>query len=242
MKNFKIKALSVNDIESEQKYGPIWVINSTYTLPKDKQQQIVITVPSIGGRRDVTIIIPISWVPFNLTNFAPKEFILQSSEFRRAVSSARLLVLIDDKQAQEMLATPEAQQEVERLEEDNNFVRKELDAEDAARMKELNIPTGVDSQAMSASDARNSVLAQPLSKQQEMADRNGGQVGVQVLEAMELGVDNAEENSEAEILRTLKMLMPLKEPDFKYVLQRAGERKLEGIKTWAEKQLGALTL
>lgn len=104
------RPLRISDLE-EKRVGSVWVCNRT----KGQNRSIInLSVPRAHGRGSDNVNIPITFLPIDLTGQVPKGDLLQSSQFRRAVSSGALL-LVSDEDAQKMLEQPGAQEELERL-------------------------------------------------------------------------------------------------------------------------------
>lgn len=105
-------APTIDDLNSETA-GPVYVLNTSSKV-NQTGADVFITV-YVGNQAAATIIsIPLSWKPFNLTEQAPRQAILGSQHFLRAISSG-VLTLISKEEAQDTLATPQAIKETERL-------------------------------------------------------------------------------------------------------------------------------
>ena len=76
--------IGINDIESDPA-GPIWVINKSEGIGRS-DLSFGVTLNGQG----ISVVIPQTWIPINLTEQAPKAAILNTQGFRRSVSS-RLL-------------------------------------------------------------------------------------------------------------------------------------------------------
>lgn len=65
---------------------------------------------------DVMFQLPSTWIPINMTEFAPRASILNSTKFREIVRENKI-ILINTKDANSLLATPQAKKEIARLAE-----------------------------------------------------------------------------------------------------------------------------
>lgn len=100
---------TINDLEKSNT-GPVWVLN---TSKGSNRSIIVLSVPKAQGGTD-NVRVPVTFLPINLTDQVPKRQLLQSSDFRRAVSS-RWLSLVSEEEAQKVMGRPGAQEEIDRL-------------------------------------------------------------------------------------------------------------------------------
>lgn len=80
---------------------------------------VIITCYGNEGRSH-TLIVPKTYIPIRLTDQAPSDLILNSPDFRRAVSMG-LLIIVPVEEALEELASPDASREMERLRKDTMF-------------------------------------------------------------------------------------------------------------------------
>ena len=106
------KTLTIEDLNDMEK-GPIYITNTSAKVNKTGAD-VFITV-YVGNQSVATILsIPLSWKPFNLSDQAPRAAILGSQHFLRAVSSG-ILTLMSQEEARDILSTPAAIREAERL-------------------------------------------------------------------------------------------------------------------------------
>ena len=106
------KTPTIDDLNSDER-GPVYVTNTSSKV-NSTGADVFITV-YVGNQSVATILsVPLSWKPFNLTEQAPRAAILGSQHFLRAVASG-ILTLISKEEALEILATPSAIKETERL-------------------------------------------------------------------------------------------------------------------------------
>lgn len=104
----QVETLSLRDLE-DQTDSSLFVLNNT-----QPRGQIVFNVSTMKGR-DRSVIIPDTWVPFDLSTQARKSEIVDSPDFRRAVSQ-RFLLIVSTASADEFFAKNElAQEELKRI-------------------------------------------------------------------------------------------------------------------------------
>ena len=106
------RAPTIDDLNADAN-GPIYVVNTSAKV-NSTGADVFITV-YVGNQAAATILsVPLSWKPFNLTEQSPRAAILGSQHFLRAVSTG-VLTLISREEALEILSTPQAIKETERL-------------------------------------------------------------------------------------------------------------------------------
>lgn len=106
--------IGINDLVEQEK-GPIWVINTS----NEKYQggaEVYITIGS-----DV-LVVPRTWLPFEMTKKLPRKSILESTYFVSAMSDG-LIKAISKETALKLLAEPRASKEAKRLEEIEEAVK-----------------------------------------------------------------------------------------------------------------------
>lgn len=81
--------------------------------PTRDQGMILFTVVSNGQSRVVRV--PVSWVPVDASQQAPKKDIINSAEFQRALSSGAIIVMSHDQGRRLIVADTDSQQEYERV-------------------------------------------------------------------------------------------------------------------------------
>lgn len=103
------RAITINDLEATST-GPVWVLNTSG--------------PSTGGRGNIALLlkvngeplsigVPVTWIPINLTEQVAKEHLVQSAEFRRALYRGQLRLIGED-EARTMLSESGATEEASR--------------------------------------------------------------------------------------------------------------------------------
>lgn len=93
--------------------GPVWVINKTQAADR---ALLVLSVPRTNGQGVDSVKIPVTFLPIDLTGQVAKRQLLNSGEFRRAVSTG-YLELVDPSEAEKVMKQPGAREEMLRLAE-----------------------------------------------------------------------------------------------------------------------------
>lgn len=116
----KINVLSITDARKQPIHEPLWVFNNTVFNPhlhkKEHNQaraNVVFSLRTSSGELS-TIPVFATWVPTCLSEVAPKDAILNSQSFMRAVNIGKLII-IDDASAQAILNQKGAREELERV-------------------------------------------------------------------------------------------------------------------------------
>lgn len=91
----QVEVLHLRDLE-DQTDTSLFVLNNT-----EPRGEIVFNV-TVGRGRDYIVVVPDTWVPFDLTTQAKKAEILDSPDFRRAVTQ-KYLIVVSTKSADEFL-------------------------------------------------------------------------------------------------------------------------------------------
>lgn len=102
--------LDLIDLE-EKSIRRVWVVNKTRG---ENRSRVIFSVPKTRGQGQDLIEVPNTWLPVDLTQQITKRQLMESSDFRTALN-AGLLVLIDEKEAQEALEDEDAVEELARL-------------------------------------------------------------------------------------------------------------------------------
>ncbi len=103
-------AVSINTLEKSN-LGAVWVTNQTKGAMRSAVQ---FAVPKMSGQGTDAVIVPVTFIPINLTEQVAKRQLLSSADFRKAINRG-LLRLISDEEAETLLGTPVAQSESTRL-------------------------------------------------------------------------------------------------------------------------------
>src|ERR1700737_3011856 len=120
-----MKMLSVSHFEEmgTKVNSPIWGINTSAQSILDQSGEVLVSIPKANGNGQPDALrIQQTWLPQELTRDIPRQRLLRSSEFRKAVTS-KLIGLIDVETAQRMLRQSGAKEEQERLDAQARHVR-----------------------------------------------------------------------------------------------------------------------
>ena len=102
-----MQTISIADLERNEGLS-VWVVNNA-----NPSGSINLSIND-GTGNQIPIVIPITWVPVDLTTQATKSAIVTSPQFRRLVAS-RMLLLVSEETAIKSLSTKEAQEENARI-------------------------------------------------------------------------------------------------------------------------------
>lgn len=108
-----VREVSILELE-KSRTSTIWAVNNSKLSSIAQLGEIYAAIPKLRGEGYDNLLIPQSWLPCELTEQIPAEQLLASTEFRRLVSK-RLVVLIDDKSAQNLNNQPSADRERRKL-------------------------------------------------------------------------------------------------------------------------------
>jgi len=89
--------------------SPVYVINNT----KDRGRVLISFADPATGRVQ-SVPIPVTWIPICISDLVPRDLLKASIDFRNFITRG-ILKLVDPEEAQRILATPEAQEELRRL-------------------------------------------------------------------------------------------------------------------------------
>lgn len=104
----EVEVLSLRELE-EQEDGSLFVLNNT-----EPRGEIIFNV-TMGKGRDYTVVVPDTWIPFDLSSQARKSEIIDSPDFRRAITK-RYIVVVSTKSADKFMRNNEyAEAELERV-------------------------------------------------------------------------------------------------------------------------------
>lgn len=90
----------------------VWVLNTSHTSREGKRGNVLITV--FWDNQSHNISVPNTWIPINLAEQAPAEYLLRSKTFIDQLRNG-ILTLISDNEAKEIFNDPEAERESERI-------------------------------------------------------------------------------------------------------------------------------
>lgn len=104
--------LTVSEAEKNTSSSSLWVLNNSGAQGRQKGK-INITIPEGNGQVH-TIIVPVTFIPVDVTTQATKNAVLQNPQFRRLVQG-KMLHILSDEHAESLLQNPDAQKEQQRL-------------------------------------------------------------------------------------------------------------------------------
>jgi hypothetical protein len=127
-----IKTTSISDIEKSEDLS-IWVLNNS-TPPGSVNLSV-----NDGAGETVTVTVPVTWIPVDVTTQATKRAIISSPQFRRLVTS-RMLAIVDPS-------------ELESIQQDPDFKKESAKLYSMDNVEVINIPQEVKNQ-VAASEAK----------------------------------------------------------------------------------------
>lgn len=146
-----MKAVSINELRAYSPSQSVWVLNTTTSSPtmqrnidpetgkwKQERADVVIQVNSaVAGEREV-VVIPQSFLPIDVTEYASLKELLDCSSFRKALREG-LITVIDEDSADELFNSPGADRERKRLREQEDKIRNLSAARSITRTEVLNV-------------------------------------------------------------------------------------------------------
>jgi len=106
----KVTSLSVQDL-IDQNSGPVYVLNNSERAV-GQGGDVFVTINQNGQNR--SLMVPLTWLPLEVTRRIPRKYLLDSSYFLDALAKG-LLIAIPAEEAQAILSRPEAVREQARL-------------------------------------------------------------------------------------------------------------------------------
>lgn len=116
-----VKRVSVEDARSRNS-TELWVMNVSEEMTSDSLRDSVFLSIRVGVD-EVSVPIQSTWIPQNLAEFVPRDVVLNSPRFLAAVK-AGLVAILEDSDAAKYLATPQAQEERQRINDIEAAVRE----------------------------------------------------------------------------------------------------------------------
>lgn len=99
---------TLKQLEQEKDSIALWVVNRT-----NPRGDLNITMPDgLGG--NIIIVIPVTWIPMDLTTQATRDSLVKSPIFRRLVTKGAI-GLIDEAQAELIMEADDAKEEADRV-------------------------------------------------------------------------------------------------------------------------------
>lgn len=118
-----MKYLTIAEIEEAPSSEPIWALNGTGNVRT--AGDLLVSVPKISGTKVDALKVPATWLATCLTEQIPRMQLLASSEFRQAVTR-KLILLISKEDAATINQGFGAEEELQRLSEDEKRVQAAL--------------------------------------------------------------------------------------------------------------------
>ena len=122
----KIQRLTLDDLLQQGPHDPVWCINNTPQTMNARAGDLIIMVPKIHGNGTPDkVLIPRTWLPYNLIRQVPRAQLLQSTEFLRALNEG-LIIAISSDYARYLEGKEGAVEERERLKQYQERIRKSV--------------------------------------------------------------------------------------------------------------------
>lgn len=119
----KIQRLTIDEIMKQDQNAPIWCINNTPQTMNSRAGDLIIMVPKTHGNGTPDkVLIPRTWLPYNLIHQVPRNQLLQSTEFLRALNEG-LIIAISPEYAQYLETKEGASEERARLSQYQERIR-----------------------------------------------------------------------------------------------------------------------
>lgn len=192
----KVISMTLQEIGKQEVYDNVWVLNTT---EGEDRGQVFFTVANAQGTREDNVVVPITWVPLNLTAQVTRAQLLDSASFRRALSVGFLAVISDD-EAKKLLEKSGGSEEARRVQQEM-VGRASEDAKSGMGNNDAK-PAAVSNGATSAPE-----ISVPVSM---------------FIEAMDTVTD-------AEALNSYRTLGRLKLPEMRAILRKAKDLRYEQI-------------
>lgn len=209
----KKTTLTLNDLEGMSK-GAIYVLNNT---KQPEQGEVSFTVPKLGQSGVDNVIVPSTFIPIDLMEQVSRKQLMESSEFKKAVRG-KVLVLITESYAKELLSEEDAEYEQERL-----FNQSQAT---------LNMAQSIE--GMQTGDMLHPELARRGTSNPDNDVVEG--ISPRVAAVLSTLQESNDERGAISSLRTVES--SLTDKDFAYVIKQCGNR-YNLLKEWARKRLQA---
>ncbi len=201
------RRLTVNDVRGFDGHS-VYVLNKAMSIFKvPTHLMLPHTSPDSGDTKPIEI--PMTYIPIDLSEWAPKEELVRNGELMRMVNRG-ILELVSPDEAEAILNTPAGRAEQDRIEAD--------------RMQRIN---SLPSEATDDPQSRNMVPADMLAKGAPGQDIDQETVGVKpsVAEAMNMKV--SDESHRAALIRNIVPMM--NERDKQYVRSKSSDPEIRGL-------------
>lgn len=146
-----MKSVSLNELRQYSPSQSVWVLNTTTSSPtmqrnidpetgkwKQERADVVIQINSIVGDERETVVIPQSFLPVDVTEYASLRDLLESSSFRKALREG-LITVIDEDSADELFNSPGADVERKRLRQQEIKIRNLSAARSITKTEVINV-------------------------------------------------------------------------------------------------------
>lgn len=206
----EVEVLTLRELE-EQEDGSLFVLNNT-----EPRGEIIFNV-TMGKGRDYTVVVPDTWIPFDLSSQARKSEIIDSPDFRRAITK-RYIVVVSTKSADEFMRNNEyAEAELERVY--NKAGGQNTIAENSERNPNRSTKIDAIKQAASGVPAEQAV------------DTSISGAVIQIIAR-----SNSESDDKMDVKEAISLLMgrKLNQKELEYIVKSSSQ---EAIKAFASKQL-----
>lgn len=146
-----MKSVSLNELREYPASRSVWVLNTTTSSPtmqrnidpetgkwKQERADVVIQINSAVGDERETVVIPQSFLPVDVTEYASLRDLLESGSFRKALREG-LITVIDEDSADELFNAPGADVERKRLREQEIKIRNLSAARAITKTEVINV-------------------------------------------------------------------------------------------------------
>lgn len=145
----KIQRLTIDELLTQKDTDPVWCINNTPRAMTSRAGDLILMVPKIHGNGTPDkVLIPRTWLPYNLIRQVPRQQLLQATEFLRALDSG-ILIAVSAEYAAYLASKEGAAEERERLNQYADRIRNAVahtvtEDEDSRKKLELESDDGYD--------------------------------------------------------------------------------------------------
>jgi hypothetical protein len=215
-RQLKASKLSITELLDEKDSAPLYAINTSDINGLQPRGDVYITVRN--GDRDQMIKLYNTWIPIDLTAFAPRQTILNSPDFRQAMQRGRIQ-LVSNSVANDVLQSGEA-----------------ADEERVLRIRENYSDPDAQAQQIQAAGLNNTVQAQNANRQ--LARGENLLVGVQ---PQVVGMMERESMTDRDVVTSLRTIAStLTERDLHYIMSRIDSSAMPRVAEFARSGLAEL--
>jgi hypothetical protein len=204
MSTNKYPVVTINDLEESEK-GPVWVLNTSVA---PRRANIVIPVPSSGGRMS-QVVVPMTFIPINLTEQISRSNLLASTEFRNAILKGHIK-LISTEEAKARLAEQGAAQEAERI-------------------RQFDISTGTNEAQPATSD---------FDKAEILMDAAGNNTPNEISPPVAALAATLSTTDEVSVINTLRSMGQLSKAEYRYVYDQARQFGFKKLRNFCREAAG----